>query len=58
MENEIEARPATVTLYGLVRDKHGVPRFDNIKGIPFPLWDMLSKEEQEEIISRGGYPGE
>ena len=42
--------------YGLVRDKDGRPKFDNVHGIPASLWNMLSAEEQQEIRQRGGYP--
>lgn len=42
--------------YGLVRDKDGRPKFDNIRNIPASLWNMLSAEEQAEIRQRGGNP--
>ncbi len=56
--NEAKSAPAEIQVFGLVRDKEGNPRFDSIKGIPAPLWGMLSAEEQQDIISRGGYPSE
>jgi hypothetical protein len=42
--------------YGLVRDKDGRPKFDNIKDIPASLWNMLTAEEQDQIRARGGNP--
>ena len=42
--------------YGLVRDKNGRPKFDNIRNIPASLWNMLTAQEQDEIRARGGYP--
>ena len=36
--------------YGLVRDKNGRPKFDDIEAhIPAPIWDMLTEAEQQEI---------
>jgi len=42
--------------YGLVRDKDGRPKFDNITNIPRPLWNLLTHTEQEEVRFRGGNP--
>lgn len=42
-------------IYGLVRDKDGKPKFDDIKGIPAQLWGQLTDEERQEIQARGGY---
>jgi len=36
-------------LFGLVRDKDGKPKIDDLDNIPKPIWDMLTREEQEEI---------
>jgi len=38
-----------VQLFGLVRDKDGKPKIDDIHNIPEPIWNMLSKSEQQEI---------
>jgi len=47
--NKINARRGKVVGYGLVRFQ-GKPVFDDINNIPDPIWGMLTKEEQEEII--------
>ena len=49
--NELKTLPGKIKGYGLVRDEKGRPVFDNINNIPGPIWDMLTKQEQEEIIS-------
>ncbi len=42
-------------IYGLVRDKNGKPKFDNIRDIPAQLWNQLTHEERKDIQARGGY---
>lgn len=36
-------------VYGLVRDRHGKPKFADINHIPKPMWDLLTLDEQREI---------
>ena len=48
--NEMNAKRGKVVGYGLVR-VDGKPVFDDINNIPDPIWGMLTKQEQEEIIS-------
>lgn len=36
--------------YGLVRDKNGKPRFDDITVIVPAIWEMLTEPEREQII--------
>ncbi len=48
-----QRRPSAV---GIVRDRHGRPKFDSIKGIPAAMWNMLTVKEQKEIKAHGGYP--
>lgn len=50
---QLETSNGEFTLYGLVRDKNGKPRIDDINNIPEQIWNMLTKEEQEEIKRNG-----
>ena len=36
--------------YGLVRDKDGKPRFDNINNIHAGIWNLLTETEKAQII--------
>jgi len=36
----------------LVRDKYGVPKFDDINNIPAVWWDMLTDDEKANIIKQ------
>ena len=38
-----------VQMFGLVRDKNGKPKFDDIYNIPQTIWDMLTPEEKQKI---------
>lgn len=38
--------------YGLVRDKNGKPKFDDIDNIHPNFWAMLNKVEREDIIQQ------
>lgn len=38
-----------IKLYGLVRDKNGKPKIDDINNIHPKIWEMLTDIEQEEI---------
>ena len=49
--NELKTLVGKIKGYGLVRDKDGRPLFDDASNIPKPIWDMLTKAEQEEIIN-------
>ena len=40
----------TYTGYGLVRDKDGKPKFDNINNIPAQFWNQLNESEKAQII--------
>ena len=44
-----KAKAGKIKGYGLVRDKDGRPKFDDIHNIPTPIWDMLTAAEQQEI---------
>lgn len=35
--------------YGLVRDKNGKPKFDNINNIPAQFWNQLTESEKTQI---------
>jgi len=35
--------------FGIVRDKNGKPRFDNINNIQPEHWSMLTANEQQQI---------
>ena len=56
MANKLGARQGKVRAFGLVRDKAGKPKIDNIQGIPRPIWDLLTEGEKQEIKDRDGYP--
>lgn len=43
------SKQGKLKLFGLVRDKHGKPKFDDLNNILKPIWDMLTREEQQEI---------
>lgn len=43
-----------VKLFGLVRDKEGKPKFDDINNINPVIWSMLSFDEQAEVIKQRG----
>ena len=49
MDNVVGAQKAKLRVFGLVRDKNGKPKFDDIFNIPEDIWNMLTPEEQEEI---------
>lgn len=51
----MKASIGKVKAHALVRDKNGKPKIDNIKGIPQPIWKMLTEQEQKEVIKNGGY---
>jgi len=46
---KVGAQKAKWKAFGLVRDKNGRPKIDNLSKIPKEIWDMLTPEEQEEI---------
>lgn len=46
---EIKANKGKLKGYGLVRDKEGNPKFNDINNIPRVFWDLLTEKEQEEI---------
>lgn len=35
--------------FGLVRDRHGNPKFNDIFDIPDPIWNMLTSAEKRKI---------
>lgn len=41
-------------LYGLVRDKDGNPKIDDVMNIPKPVLDMLSKKDIEHLEQKHG----
>jgi hypothetical protein len=47
--NNVKTKPGKITAYGIVRDRNGKPRFDNINNIPAQIWDMLTDDEKQEI---------
>jgi hypothetical protein len=47
---KVKVSPGKFKGYGLVRDKNGKPKFDDImKHIPGPIWDQLTNDERQEI---------
>ena len=46
-----QAATGKVTAFGLVRNRFGQPKIDDIKNIPEPIWDMLTPSEQQEIAN-------
>jgi hypothetical protein len=51
----MKATTGRVKAHALVKDKDGKPKIDNIKGIPPQIWEMLTEQEQKEVIKNGGY---
>jgi hypothetical protein len=47
--HDVKTAPGKFKAFGLVRDKDGRPKFDDINNIPEPIWAMLTDEEREEI---------
>jgi len=45
----VGSQEGKVQLFGLVRDKNGNPKIDDIYNIPDPIWDMLTPAEQADI---------
>ena len=51
MAQNIGAQKGEWRAYGLVRDKNGRPKVNkDINKIPKEIWDMLTPEEQEELL--------
>lgn len=46
---KVKVQPGKVKTFGLIRDKDGKPRIDDINNIAKPIWDMLTDKEQQEI---------
>ena len=53
--NVVQAQPGEIEGTALVRDAQGKPKIANIFGIPRPIWVALTRDERQEIRSRGGY---
>lgn len=51
----MKSNTGKVKAYALIRDKNGKPRIDNIYGIPQGIWNLLTNEEQQEVLKNGGY---
>lgn len=49
MTNSVKTQAGKFKAFGLVRDKDGRPKIDDIHNIPDPIWDMLTEAEQQEI---------
>lgn len=47
--NNLKSPPGKVRGYALLRNASGEPMFKDIDNIPGPIWDMLTKQEQENI---------
>ena len=45
----VKTQPGKFKAFGLVRDKDGKPKIDDINNIPKQIWDMLTETEQQEI---------
>ncbi len=45
----VTAGKSKIKAFGLVRDKNGKPKIDDINNIPTQIWDMLTNKEPEEI---------
>jgi len=52
----VSTQKPKVKLYGLVRDKNGVPKFDNFEDVPLPIWNMMTYEEQQKELQNGRNP--
>ena len=37
--------------YALIRDKHGRPKIDDISKLPKQVWDALSQEDKDHLLS-------
>jgi len=46
---EVKVQPGELKMFGLIRDKDGKPKIDDINDIPDPIWNMLTDKEQQEI---------
>lgn len=55
MTVNVGAQPGKIKAYGLVRDKNGRPKVDDVTAIPPEVWETLSEEDKRYLLN-GNHP--